>query len=160
MKCPYCGEMVPGQSQFCPNCGTRLPAESVQPYDSRQTPVPQQTAPRPVQPVLGMIFGIIGAILSIVVYVVMLEGAVTGGEPTAGSILLVVPALGAAVIGLIFSIIGMRRSVRTGGRKYVAGIVFSAVGIACSAFALIYLLVTVALFNIIRATTYRHYGYY
>ena len=119
MNCPYCGAPVPSQSQFCTNCGTKIPTEAVRPYTPEQ-PAP---APRPPQPLLGMIFGIIGAILSIVTYIVMLQGAVRGNMSTAGMILLITPTLGASVIGLIFSIIGMKRSIRTGGRKYVAGIV-------------------------------------
>ena len=61
----------------------------------------------------------------------------------------------------------MVRSIRTGGRrKYVAGIVFSAVGISCAAFAFIYLILTVFLgvvfsdINDISDTAYRYGSYY
>ena len=163
MNCPYCGASIPNQSQFCPGCGTKIPSQTVRPYSPEQ-PAP---APHPVQPVLGMIFGIIGAVLSVVAYVVMLDGAISGEESAAVFPVLVILTLVAAVLGLIFSIIGMVRSIRTGGRrKYVAGIVFSAVGISCAAFAFIYLILTVFLgvvfsdINDISDTAYRYGSYY
>ena len=138
MNCRYCNANIPEGSPFCPNCGAKqepVPA-AVYPTGQFETPVH-----RPYQPLLGMILSIIGAILSIVIFIVFVETKTFG----ALAILMCILTAAFTVTGLVFSIVGMRRSIRTGGRKYVAGIVFSAVGIGAAAFGLTYLFCAVVI---------------
>lgn len=149
MICNSCHATIPEGMAFCPNCGEKVtiptPAEQTfPPVQSMPTvpPVryypPVEPTPRPAQPLVGMICGIISLILSIVLYFLLIVRAASGAG-TSGIILFCVFGVGLAIFALVFSIIGMRRSIRTGGRKYVPGIVFSAVGIATSASALMFL---------------------
>ncbi|MBQ2061692.1 MAG: zinc ribbon domain-containing protein [Oscillospiraceae bacterium] len=144
MNCPYCGAAVAGQTQYCPNCGTRLPD------------VPQDP-PRPSQPLIGMILGIISCVLAFIAYLATIIAASSGHGVGTVILLLVIPALGLAVESLILSITGMKRSIRTGGRKYVKGIVFSAVGITCAATALLFVAITFFLGILLRTVTSRYY---
>ncbi len=183
MNCPNCGYELTEQSPFCPNCGAKMEAEpapdpaqvSVQapaypPVQARPytpvpnyvppTPVPSQPVSRPAQPLVGMICGIVSAILAVITYFVVIVGAAMNGSIGAAGIILAVIGIGLAIFSLIFSVIGMRRSIHTGGRKYVAGIVFSAVGIAASAFALLFMLLAVVIGSFIDGVSTHSYRRY
>lgn len=185
MNCPNCGIELTTQTTFCPNCGTKLnpaadqapvqPAAPVQapgyppvqagPYNPVPNTVPvtyapQQPVSRPAQPLVGMICGIVSAILAFITYFVVIGSAAFDGSVSAVGIILALIGVGLAIFSLIFSIIGLRRSIHTGGRKYVAGIVFSAVGIASSAFALLFLVLAVVfgvLIDGVKSYSYRRY---
>ncbi len=144
MNCPYCGAPVSGQPQYCPSCGGKLPD------------VPQEP-PRPTQPLLGMILGIISVVLAFFAYLASVISSASGRGFGIVILLLVIPALGLGVESLILSITGMKRSIHTGGRKYVKGIVFSSVGIACSATALVLLIFTI-FFGILLSALISRYG--
>ena len=150
MNCPYCGAAIPRQCGYCPSCGKKLPDEMLQPY------IPQEP-PRPSQPLVGMILGIVSLVLAFIAYLVTIITAASGHSVGVVILLLVIPALGLAVESLILSITGMKRSIRTGGRKYVKGIVFSAVGISCAAGALIMVAVTFFLGFLLRSMASHYY---
>lgn len=139
MNCPNCGSYVPENSAFCTACGANMQAQP-QPYAAPAQPqYYSQQAPEkhPAMPLIGMIFGIVSAVMGFVSYILAVTGMVSRRADDAAEVLVVLGAV-LAVVALVFSIIGMVKSVRTGGKKYVAGIVFSAVGIATAAFALLF----------------------
>ena len=144
MNCPYCGAPVSGQPQYCPSCGGKLPD------------VPQEP-PRPTQPLLGMILGIISFVMALIAFLAVIITSASGRGVGAVILLLVIPALGLAVESLILSITGMKRSIRTGGRKYVKGIVFSAVGITFAATALVFVTLTVFFGILFASLTARYF---
>lgn len=169
MICNYCHSNIQDGTPFCPYCGSAAAAAPAQPHISEPVqayvPVPTQpyyqqpSAPvrRPGQPLVGMICGIVSFIMSIVIYFVFIVDSVYN-RVTVVEILLCILTGGLAVVSLVFSIIGMRKSIRTGGRKYVAGIVFSAVGISLSASAILFLLLGVVIggmASLATSNTYR-----
>ncbi len=163
MICNSCHAEIPDSTRFCPNCGAPVTAVPVQPYYPTQQP--ETPARRPAQPLVGMICAIVSFFLAFVLYFAFIVNAATNGEGMgAGLILFTVLDAGLAIFSLVFSIIGLRKSIRTGGRKYVAGIVFSAVGISFSAGALLFLFIAVliggALSNLrTSSNTYRYRSY-
>ncbi len=168
MICNNCHSVVADETKFCPNCGAKIGAEAAmapQTYPAvPQTPVqpgyPYQAqipAARPFQPLMGMICGIVSVVLAFIIYFVVIVDSARSGI-SGFAVMLLVLDFGLAVFSLTFSIIGMRKSIRTGGRKYVAGIVFSAVGISCAAAALLFLFLSVLIGSVISEA--RHYRYY
>ena len=146
MNCPNCGADLYESSNLCHICGAKINGEAVAPA--------QQTAPRrPLQPMLGMIFGIISTVLASLDYVVVVYRVLYGYTWTAVIILSILCVI-AAIVALVFSIIGMKRSIRTGGRKYVAGIVFSAIGLETSASSLILMMITPLIVDIIHKSVF------
>lgn len=174
MICNSCYANVQDGMPFCPYCGAALTAEPQQPcaaeaqqpcgLDPARAYAPVSTQPynpgqqpaapvrHPAQPLVGMICGIVSFILSIVIYFVFIVDSAFH-RVTAVEILLCVLTGSLAIVALIFSIIGMRKSIRTGGRKYVAGIVFSAVGISLSASAIMFLLLGVVIGSVAATAT-------
>ena len=145
MRCPRCGYESEVRMPFCANCGNQLngsqTAYAVQPparYPASAVLPQSPEGPRPRQPLTGMILGICAAVLSILAYMfIMINAGLKRRFEDTGWILMFL-TLALAAGALVFSIIGMRRSVRTGGRKYVAGIVFSGVGSGTAAYALLF----------------------
>lgn len=121
MFCMKCGAQLADGSVVCPYCGQSLAA---------------QADKRPYEPLLGMILGIAAAVFAFVIYFCGIFSSIFGSGI---SWLLYVLVGLLAVAALVFSILGLKTSIRTGGRKYVAGIVFSSVGLGCviGAFALL-----------------------
>lgn len=141
MFCTNCGSQLPEGANVCPFCGTAIrQPEPVQP--AYQQPVnPYPVNPRPLNtepvrtpyPVLAISLGIAGAILSYFGYFLSLlyRNTISGILPVLGAML--------GICGLVFGIVGLIRSIRTNGRrKYVAGIVLSAIGLSGGAVALLF----------------------
>ncbi len=140
MFCTNCGNQLPENANVCPYCGTAVrQSESVQP--AYQQPVnPYPVNPRPLNtepvrtpfPVLAISLGLAGAILSYFGYFLSLlyRNTISGILPVLGAML--------GICGVVFGIVGLIRSIRTNGRrKYVAGIVLSAIGLSGGAVALL-----------------------
>ena len=104
-----------------------------------------------------MILGIISFVMALIAYLAVIITSASGRGVGAVILLLVIPALGLAVESLILSITGMKRSIRTGGRKYVKGIVFSAVGITFAATALVFVTLTVFFGILFASLTARYF---
>ncbi len=151
MTCPNCGAPVSEDAASCPNCGAWLQEEAVQPYDYPQDP------PHPAQPLPGMILGIVSCVLAFIGYLAIVVSAASGRGTALVVVLLVIPALALAVGSLILSITGLKNSIRTGGRKYVKGIVFSAIGISFAAAALLFVLITVFIGILFASITSRYF---
>ena len=122
MFCSNCGNQVPENTAACPYCRYQI---------RRVTPV-QTPAPKTALPGFALGFGIAAVVLGVIGYAV---GAVYRNVISA------LPLVLAFLLGIgavIFGASGLRRSIHTGGRKYVAGIVLSAIGIASGALAHVY----------------------
>ena len=146
MYCTNCGGQLPENANVCPFCGTTVrKAAPVQPVNAQPVntqPVnPYPVNPRPLNtepvktplPALALGFGIGGLVLGYIGYFVLL---LSRGSYT---VLLTFLAALLGIGAIIFGAIGLRRSIRTNGRrKYVAGIVLSAIGLACGAGALLF----------------------
>lgn len=160
MICNSCHATVPDGTPFCSNCGAKLSDAPFQPYFPAQ-PISSAQEPvcRPAQPLVGMICGIVSFILSMILYFVLIVGSVTRSV-TWLTILFGLLVGGLAIFSMIFSIIGLRRSIRTGGRKYVPGIVFSAVGISMSASALLFLFLGILVGSLASNVSRRSIRYY
>lgn len=141
MFCTNCGNQLPENAKVCPYCRTtvRQPENTAPVYQQPVNPYPVNPRPLDTEPVrtpfpaLAISFGIAGAILSYIGYIVAILYRNT--------IASVLPVLGAllGVGAVIFGIVGLIRSIRTNGRrKYVAGIVLSAIGLSGGAVALLF----------------------
>ena len=107
--------------------------DSAAPYSVRTNP----------RPLIGMICGIVGAVLAFIAYIVVIVCAAEDEGVGFVLLLLAAPALGLGAEALVLSISGMKRSIHTGGRKHVPGIVLSAVGITTAAVDLIFVSIAV-----------------
>lgn len=114
MYCAKCGAQLPDRTAVCPYCGEALAA---------------QPKKRPFEPLLGMILGIAASMIAFAVYFFGILTSMYGVGVSA--VLYVLTGL-LGVAALAFSILGLKKSLSTGGRNYVAGIVFSSVGLACA----------------------------
>ena len=122
MFCSNCGNQIADNTAVCPYCRYQL---------RRVTPV-QTPAPKTALPGFALGFGIAAVVLGVIGYAV---GAVYRNVISA------LPLVLAFLLGIgavIFGASGLRLSIHTGGRKYVAGIVLSAIGIACGVLAHLY----------------------
>ena len=144
MFCVNCGTQLMDNTNVCPYCGTpvRQP-EPVQPaYQQPVNPYPVNPRPVNTEPIrtplggLALGFGIAALILSFIGL------ASSAAYRNAFSVVLTFLALMLSVGTIIFGAVGLRRSIRTNGRrKYVPGIVMSAIGLALGSLALIYSLI-------------------
>ena len=119
MFCPNCGSQVPDQTVICPVCHMQLP----------RLVTPPPTGARKFLPIFALCCGIVGTAVGMVAYTTYGFRVVFQDSTTTGSLLLVILASLLGLAAIICGILGLIRSIRTGGRKYVAGIVLSAVGI-------------------------------
>ena len=116
MFCSNCGNQLPENAAVCPYCRAQL---------RRPTPVETPVVRTPF-PGFSLGFGIAAVVFGFIAYVTsILSGSSVMAFWTVLTFLL-------GIAGIIFGALGLRRSIRTGGRKYVAGIVLSAIGLACS----------------------------
>ena len=133
MFCSNCGNQIADNTAVCPYCRYQL---------RRVTPV-QTPAPRTALPGLSLGFGIAGVILGyigIIVFAVQRSAAAT------------IPIVLAFFLGLaavICGAAGLRRSIHTGGRKNVAGIVLSAIGISGGVVAHVFVIMALFLGSMI-----------
>lgn len=119
MFCSNCGNQIADNTAVCPYCR----------YQLRRGTAVQTPAPRTALPGLALGFGITGAIFG---YVGLIVHAV--GRNAIGAILIVL-AIFLGIGSVICGAIGLRCSIHTGGRKNVAGIILSAIGISGGAVA-------------------------
>ena len=119
MFCPNCGTHLPEQADICPACRAQLP----------RPVAPQPTGARKFLPIFALCCGIVGTAVGMVAYTTYGFRVVFQDSTSTGSLLLVILASLLGLAAIICGILGLIRSIRTGGKKYVAGIVLSAVGI-------------------------------
>lgn len=171
--CPNCGSALTAQQTLSvPEEAAPFAAEApAAPAAPAYPEIPAAPAYPPAQPyaaprapvqktplaLIGMILGIVSAVLSFVAYFSSILSAALsrGASVRMLPVLWVLIAL-LAIGAMVCSILGLMRSIRTGGRKYVAGIVFSSVGLACSVAALVLLFVGIVIGSLIRGIA----GYY
>ena len=122
MYCSYCGNHIPDNAAVCPYCRSQVRSAS---------PL-QQSAPRTPLGGLALGFGIAGTVFA---YIGIITNALNRSALPA---LLSVLAIFLGIAAVICGSIGLKRSIRTGGRKNVAGIVLSAIGISGGALAHIF----------------------
>ena len=141
MFCVNCGSQLPEGANVCPFCGTQVrqanPVQPVSPQPGYSYPVsPQPLNTEPVRtplPAMALGFGIGGFVLAYIGYFV----TILNKNSYMALLSLLAAMLGIGAI--IFGAVGLRRSIRTNGRKkYVAGIVLSAIGLACGSGALLF----------------------
>ena len=114
MFCPNCGNQLPDNAAVCPYCRAQL-----------QRPTPVQTpASKTILPGFALGFGIPAAILGYFGLIIFTF------HRTLAASLPIVLAIALGLAAVICGSIGLKRSIRTGGRKNVAGIILSAIGIA------------------------------
>ena len=121
MFCPNCGNQLLRNAAVCPYCRTQL----------SQPVAPPPTGARKFLPIFALCCGIVGIFVGMIAYMTYGISAVFQDSTITGSLLLVILASLLGLAAIICGIIGLIRSIRTGGRKYVPGIVLSAVGIYC-----------------------------
>ena len=183
MFCPVCGNEISDGLQYCPNCGSALTGQPAS--EASETPFVSETPTAPLCPdvpaapvyppaqpyaapsapvqktplaLVGMILGIISAVLSFVSYFSSILSAALSRGSSAYYMPVLWVLVGLLAIGaMVCSILGLMRSIRTGGRKYVAGIVFSSVGLACSVAALVLLFVGILISSVVRGFAGRYY---
>lgn len=132
MFCVKCGAQLADGSAVCPYCGQVLAT---------------QTGKRPYEPLLGMILGIVASVIAFAVYFFGVVAAVYGAEVSA---VFYVLSGALAVAALVFSVLGLKKSLSTGSRSYVAGIVFSSVGLACALATFLLLAISFFASNLFR----------
>lgn len=128
MFCTNCGNQVPDGSAVCPYCRAPL----ARPVDAAPT------GSRKALPIIALCCGVVGIIVGSVAYISFGIPVVFQNSTMTGSTLLVILTFLLGLAAIICGIIGLFRSIRTGGKKYVAGIILSAIGIYCGINALSY----------------------
>lgn len=121
MFCPNCGTQLREQADICPVCRAQL-----------QRPIaPPPSVARKFLPIFALCCGIVGIFVGMIAYMTYGISAVFQNSTITGSLLLVILASLLGLAAIICGLIGLIRSIRTGSRKYVPGIVLSAIGIYC-----------------------------
>lgn len=123
MFCMNCGNQVPDDSAVCPYCRTPL----ARPVDAAPT------GARKALPIVALCCGVVGTVVGSAGYIatwfdtVFSHSYATSLPSAPLPVILLSCLLGLAAI--VCGVIGLVRSIRTGGKKYVTGIVLSAIGI-------------------------------
>ena len=125
MFCMNCGNHGPDDSAVCPYCRTPL----ARPVDAAPT------GARKALPIIALCCGVVGTVVGSAGYIatwfdtVFSHSYATSVPSAPLPVILLSCLLGLAAI--VCGVIGLVRSIRTGGKKYVTGIVLSAIGIYC-----------------------------
>ncbi len=122
MYCPKCGRQVEDNAMFCAGCGTNLAGRI-------EVPKPKRA---PVFAVVSLICGIASLVLVIPAMISIVNSRAIGGsisieDPV--SLIFIALVAAASVAAGVFGILGLIRSIRTGGKKSIKGIIMSAIGL-------------------------------
>ncbi len=128
MFCGKCGSLVPDGNSFCSNCGAPVDNPAINaPKQIKNQPVPIVPSGRPVKrrngmATAGLVFGIIAIVISFQILTDV-------GSDALGYIMVLIGAYGTAILGVVFSSVGVGLShKRDGLGRAVFGLLFSILG--------------------------------
>ena len=110
MYCKYCGKEIADDAKFCPNCGAGINQETIQPVTqvndepSQQKPAKKDNVGFIICAILGLVLGILSIVLfwdRLIIILICIPGIILSCIGIKSKTF-----KAAAIIGLVFSIIG------------------------------------------------------